>query len=300
MALVSKPYTFSSGATIIAAEHNSNFDTLYNDYNGNITNANVSNTAAIHESKLDLSSIAQDITFTGTLTFTSATVTGLDMTSGTIDLVTSDTILLNETSAPSTAADQGALYVKESGGQTELFFREESDGTEVQITNSGSVVGGTSNVIYAWAGIDHLTTLPETQNHGMYMGDEQSPTISAGDMQNIFYVRDWNNDASYDALFAWKWTKVAGINTLTVNARTWADPNNITSAFLRLDVDSGTAAGTSVNFVAVTTPAWLTAFTCDVSGLTNGTTYDMEIQAGTDDSSGTIRVYLSTISIEGS
>ena len=52
MATISKPYTFSAGAVIVAAEHNSNFDTIYNDYNGNITNANVASGAAIGDTKL--------------------------------------------------------------------------------------------------------------------------------------------------------------------------------------------------------------------------------------------------------
>lgn len=52
MALISKNYTFTAGNTIAASEHNSNFDTIYNDYNGNITNANLSNSAAIANSKL--------------------------------------------------------------------------------------------------------------------------------------------------------------------------------------------------------------------------------------------------------
>ena len=52
MALISKPYTFTVGATIVASEHNSNFDTIYQDYNGNITNANLSASAAILDSKL--------------------------------------------------------------------------------------------------------------------------------------------------------------------------------------------------------------------------------------------------------
>ena len=47
MATITKPNTFSAGETIIAAEHNANFDTIYNDYNGNITNANVASGAAI-------------------------------------------------------------------------------------------------------------------------------------------------------------------------------------------------------------------------------------------------------------
>lgn len=47
--------------------------------------------------------------------------------------------LSEQVSAPSTPASYGALYTKDSGGQPELFFREESDGDEVQITNAGSL-----------------------------------------------------------------------------------------------------------------------------------------------------------------
>lgn len=56
MAIVTKPFTFSAGATIIASEHNSVADILYNDYNGNITSANISASAAIPYSKLSLTS----------------------------------------------------------------------------------------------------------------------------------------------------------------------------------------------------------------------------------------------------
>ena len=52
MSIISKPNTFTNGATIIAAEHYSNFDTLFNDYNGNITNSNLSASAAIVDTKL--------------------------------------------------------------------------------------------------------------------------------------------------------------------------------------------------------------------------------------------------------
>ena len=52
MALINKPYTFSAGATIVASEHNSNFDTIYNEFNGSITNANISGAASISDSKL--------------------------------------------------------------------------------------------------------------------------------------------------------------------------------------------------------------------------------------------------------
>lgn len=51
MGLVNVPNTFTAGATIVAAEENSNFSTIYDEFNGNITNANVKSTAAIDESK---------------------------------------------------------------------------------------------------------------------------------------------------------------------------------------------------------------------------------------------------------
>lgn len=54
MSLITKSHTFSAGATIIASEHNTNFDTLYNEINGSLTNANISNSAAIAYSKLNL------------------------------------------------------------------------------------------------------------------------------------------------------------------------------------------------------------------------------------------------------
>lgn len=52
MSLINKPNTFTVGATIIASEHNANFDTIYNDYNGNIDNLNISASAAIVDTKL--------------------------------------------------------------------------------------------------------------------------------------------------------------------------------------------------------------------------------------------------------
>lgn len=52
MGLISVPYTFSAGAVIVASEHNSNFSTIYNEFNGSISNANISASAAIADTKL--------------------------------------------------------------------------------------------------------------------------------------------------------------------------------------------------------------------------------------------------------
>jgi len=52
MAVISKPNTFSAGAVIVASEHNANFDTIYSEFNGLITTANISPSAAIVDTQL--------------------------------------------------------------------------------------------------------------------------------------------------------------------------------------------------------------------------------------------------------
>jgi hypothetical protein len=64
MALITKPHTFAASAVIVASEHNSNFDTIYNDYNGNITNANCSNSMALVDTKLDEIKTANKVNIT--------------------------------------------------------------------------------------------------------------------------------------------------------------------------------------------------------------------------------------------
>lgn len=49
-------------------------------------------------------------------------------------------------SAPTTAANEGALFTQESSSITEVFFRRESSGTEVQLTGGRTTVGPQSSV----------------------------------------------------------------------------------------------------------------------------------------------------------
>lgn len=64
MALIIKPNTFSAGSTIIAAEHNDNFDTAYDCINGNIENANIKAAAGIVDTKLATISTANKVNAT--------------------------------------------------------------------------------------------------------------------------------------------------------------------------------------------------------------------------------------------
>lgn len=52
MATITKPTTHVDGTIPTAAQFNNNFDTIYNEFNGGISNANVDANAAIAESKI--------------------------------------------------------------------------------------------------------------------------------------------------------------------------------------------------------------------------------------------------------
>lgn len=120
MGLISRPHTYVSGATIKSSEHNNNENTIYNEFNGNISNANLSASAAIADTKL------AQITTGGKVS--TAALTG-----------SYSNVNLTEGSAPTTAANEGALYTKDTSGQPELFYREESDGDEIQLTSAGAI-----------------------------------------------------------------------------------------------------------------------------------------------------------------
>ncbi len=158
-ALITKPNTFTAGTTIIASEHNDNFDTSYNDYNGNITNANISGSAAIADSKL------AQIT-TGNKVAVSAIVEGDLSLSG---------VILPETTAKTTAAGEMAIYSKDTSGQPETFIRNESDGTEVQVTDSGQLFGFGS-----YTTVTDTSTADETTGSATYVDTTLTTTFTPG------------------------------------------------------------------------------------------------------------------------
>ena len=48
-------------------------------------------------------------------------------------------VTMPEGAAPTTAADEAALYTKDTNGRPTLFYRQESDGTEIQLTKSDPI-----------------------------------------------------------------------------------------------------------------------------------------------------------------
>jgi len=80
----------SDTETVTRTKLNNLVANLLTEFNGNIDNANIKANAAIAATKLDLSTVAQDVTFTGTIDLSGATLTAAttfaDLTATTIDI----------------------------------------------------------------------------------------------------------------------------------------------------------------------------------------------------------------------
>ena len=111
MSTITKPNTFTAGTTIRAAQVNSNFDTIYNDYNGNITNANIKSDAAIVGSKLNLTSPGPiGGTVPGTGAFSSLTAPTITATTSlTAAVVTANSIYVFTSIAIPTSEPSGLV-----------------------------------------------------------------------------------------------------------------------------------------------------------------------------------------------
>jgi hypothetical protein len=144
MATITKSYTFSAGATILASEHNTNLDTLYNWANGNVDNANIKAGAGISLSKL---SLGDDVTFTGDFNFTNAsttddivTVTGSSLTTGSALKVysnsssTSTRNLVEIINDHSDADAATCLQIQQDGDATGISIAHNGDGSHLNLS----------------------------------------------------------------------------------------------------------------------------------------------------------------------
>lgn len=262
--------------------------------NANLSNANIATGAAILASKLDLSTVGQAVTINGNLTLTGAandfsaatisdlgTVTTADINGGTIDGTTigassastavftdcsSTFYSLPETTAPTTAASEGALYTKDTSGQPELFYREESNGGEIQITSAGLInAQSLSNVIFIWNGGESL----------FYVGSDGDETSTV----NSAMMKRGGVSTTYVDVFRTKYTKKSGADTLTgyayVNV---SSTTNSSKAGFLVDINSGALTGSAEQSVTSVTREWITTGSIDVSSLSDDTTYDLLIQ----------------------
>lgn len=116
---------YQSNSTIKSSEVNADFNTIYDDYNGSVDNDNISASAGILASKLDLSTIAQSVYFTGNITITNA------LNTATFDTLTAGTVV----KTPSLTIDKLQIYNDVNTTPTtldKLFFKDVDDNDNIK------------------------------------------------------------------------------------------------------------------------------------------------------------------------
>ncbi len=129
---------------------------------------------------------------------------------------------------------------------------------------------GLSNVIFCWNGYCNTTT-GIAANYGLQFATDLI-TLNAGKYV-YFIVRG----TTFKEVMATKFRKISGISTVTIWALVWCD-NAVNIGYVSVDIGG---ANNNCNSGATATPTWASA-AIDVSGLANGTTYDVSIQLKSD------------------
>ena len=246
MSIISKTFTFTTGATIVAAEHNSNFDTIYQDYNGNITNLNISASANIADSKLAQITTAGKVSGT---TFTN--LANIPAGAGVIPAAN----LQAASQVNLTTGVVGVLPIANGG----------TNSTNAINTANGIVILDGSAKLPTVDG-SQLTNLPNNSLSNVIF----STVFSNAKDSELPIVAYTTNSARSVAVFSFK--KIAGISTLTLKAY-----GKVSATDAGNYVNFTVGGLTSENIVFTNSYATQTTTGLDVSSLTNGTVYDVTV-----------------------
>lgn len=153
-AIISVPTTWSDGQILTANALNGAFTTIYNDYDGNITDANISATAAIATSKISATFPSGSIVgTTDTQVLTNKTITG-----GILNKPTIDASIQNISTMAAQALDGSAanIFTRTLGGSETFTQSNFSTGQVfIVIVKQGS---GTTYTIAWFSGVTWVTT----------------------------------------------------------------------------------------------------------------------------------------------
>lgn len=268
MAIISIPFTFSAGAVIIAAQHNTNFSTIYNDYSGNIQNVNIASGAAIAYSKLAL-------------------------TGGILNADINSSAAIATSKINFGSNHQGDVFVDNGSGITRI-----TPGTNGQFLQTQ---GGSANVQWATPTATPVTSNTLFQYSAMVDGIFEVTSTSSFLVNTTgsyrYIVAHTIAHGSSQLAYKTKWKKISGVNTVTIYGQIWLSGGSGDTVSLQVDIggQNSSVAG-SVN---QNTPEWNT-FTIDVSSLSNGTTYDVTATLINNSSSNTENLYMGNLIAFGS
>lgn len=272
MSVVTKPNTFSAGATIIASEHNDNFDTIYNDYNGNITNANIAAAAGIGDTKL------AQITTAGKVHGTS--LTGLASVPSAAGIIPSANI--------NTGVTAGDIYFVDTSDELPAVDARNLINLDASALSSGAVgtarLGtGTASSTNYLRGDQNWDTPSGKGNSAFSFSGSQNwaataygasvTTKPSSGASPVTVPLSWQvKGDTYQEMIASKFVKESSIGTVNVYA--YVENNNQAYTLSCLaDVGGQSDVMTTVSSAAT----WLSG-AVDVSGLSDGTQYDVSIK----------------------
>lgn len=209
---------------------------------------------------------------------------GIDVAGTAIDLVTR----LARSLDGDGGLRRGTAFPGTNIGDGTPFYRTDLDALYIYDGLTWDPFASTSNVIYAWVGRDGVSQDGNFGHGFVASGISDTPIETAFTV--ALYAGKGDNSSYHILMPAFKWTKIPGINTITCHLRIWG-----ISTTARVSIGGQTVTVT----LADNTPTWRTAFTVDISGLINGTTYDILVEAISQDTIKRI-TYLSGIVLLGS
>lgn len=286
-----RTYNYVSHAVIDPVQNNTNENNLYSYLQngvdtfatGSITDISISATAAIAYSKLNLLNSIQgtDISTSAAIPYSKLNLTGTIVNA---DIASGAAIADSKLSTISTA---GKVNVSSLTGV--IATANLGSGT----ANSGTILYGDQTYKIAPASIGNciFSFSSSVDSVGFVTATTFTGTISAS--YNYWGVT--NDNSSYKTIIATKWVKISGVNTVTIWARIWQ--GGIRACQCKVSI--GTANGNVTGTGSQVTPEWK-SFTIDVSGLSNGTSYDVTIALQNGQDNATEKFYLGSIIAFGS
>jgi len=188
---------------------------------------------------------------------------GADVAGTVTNLVTRLAVSLAGTGA---IANGTSFPVSPIDGQ--LFYRSDENTLYVYNGSSWDSQGQSfSNVLFCWMGCFDTSNLATV-----------TTSLTVPGTKSYLYFH--TTSSTYVKMLSGKFKKTSGVSTVTILANIWS---NSATGDETLQVDIG-GANNTVSRENSAVPAWATASDIDVSGLTNGTVYDISISIKTDSS----------------
>lgn len=188
--------------------------------------------------------------------------------------IDNDGALRKNTSFPGTPID----------GQ--FFYRTDQNTAYIYNGSTWDSLGQSlSNLIFHFGSMDRTTGV---NYPNFYSGTSFTPTLTSTLVHAFWGIGNAANTTAETILLT-KWRKIAGVSTVSMYGRIWCSGGY----GAKVKVDIGGASNTSAA-VTATTPTAFTTFDVDVSGLSDGTAYDVTIQLQANNTS-EANCYLSDI-----